>query len=120
MPNFPIEKEESGYLYRYDVARFGIGIDEDAPYQGYSLSIVLHKYKIVKETPCGVWIEQYFRHNKFVLSNSHKRFAFPTIKEASESFRRRKEKYVSLCKHDLEYAERSLHLANELWGKIND
>lgn len=63
--------------------------------------LAFYDYAIVKETPCGVWIDL-FGKKKFVLSGTRKRYAYPTKKEALESFIKRKSRQVRIlaAQHD--------------------
>lgn len=66
--------------------------------------IQVQSYYVLKETPCGHWINtgvHYDRNRKFVLSKTHsgvvtKKFAHLTIEEAVYSFYRRKKRQAEI------------------------
>jgi len=92
------------YLYRYESA----GQLGDSP--------TLYKHEIINTTPKGAWVSLYggvwasstchHHAKKWVSSSSKKRFAYPTKKEAMESYVIRKMRYVENCRNNLERAER--------------
>ena len=77
-----------GYLYR----AFGFtscgGLSE----------LYVVKLPILRMTPCGYWVREKpdSTQRKFVLKVARKRYAYPTIREAVESFIARKHKERSL------------------------
>lgn len=80
----------------------------------YTLSgIILEKYKMIKETPCGWWIvnEYGFKYNrdftdkKWVSKTARKRFAYPTKEEALFNFEKRKDCQIKILKARLNKAE---------------
>lgn len=60
---------------------------KDEPY------VRLEKLPVLRETPAGVWL-YYHGEEKFVLKNANKRWAYPTIELAQNSFRIRKRKQL--------------------------
>lgn len=87
-------------------------------------------YRVVKTTPCGVWIERshsypyldrrYFRRYlpKWVSTTpGKKRFAYPTEKEALESFIERKRSHVRHARWRLNIAESALSVGKEELGR---
>ena len=87
------EWEDPTFYYRYD---------------GYDY-IYLSKYSVTSTTPKGVWLSLGItQKDKFVLNNSHKRWALPTIELAQESFRKRKIREVKILRAQLDRAERAL------------
>lgn len=65
-----------------------------------------YQYPVVRETPCGVWLQDGFRR-RWVSKTARKRFAYPTREEARESYRIRKRRHV-------EHLETQLRRAREL------
>ena len=65
-------------LFRYEGSMSG-----GSPY------IYYRTFLVEKETPKGYWISDY-AGRRFVLKESRKRYAYPTLKEALESFMIRK------------------------------
>ena len=75
------------------------------------------QFHLLRETRCGYWIVPAWamgyglnreRHKKFVLKNSRKRYAYPTIEEALVSFRKR-------CALRVSHAEYQLQNARAIW-----
>jgi len=100
-------------FYRYDIAyNLQNGVE-----------LVLYKYDLLKETPQGYWIVPDLRwhsladkskHKRWVHKVSRKRFAYPTKKEALNSFIIRKKKQIIYCKRDMRNAERALAIAEKI------
>lgn len=83
-------------LYRYHNYRTMTGV-----------MVKEHKYKVLKETPCGYWIELYHCSwddkfgRKWVPKNTRKRFAYPTKEEALTSFIARKKRQIAILEGQL-------------------
>jgi hypothetical protein len=74
-----VTKEIEGHYYRYD------------DYENARCSA----YKVVKKTLHGVWISLgYGEKDKFILDHARRRWAYPTMKDALNSFRIRKERQI--------------------------
>jgi len=78
-------------LYRYDST-----LTDGGQY------VYCNEYRIDRETPKGYWIEN---ETKWVSSNGKRRWAYPTIEEAWESFVARKTRQVMILQRQLSYAE---------------
>lgn len=76
--------------------------------------IYLSRYEVLKRTEKGVWINHYStKHGKFILNDSHKQFACPTIEEAKVSYIKRKERQVKILAAQHDRAVESLRAAKE-------
>lgn len=76
----------------------------------------LIEFRTLKETPCGFWIYQIsdWRNNKrWVSKTSRKRYAYPTVEEALDSYLIRKRKQIG-------YAEDTIERANDMIQAIMD
>ena len=71
----------------------------------YDWDLVLRVFNLVKETQCGYWIEIELGKNKWVSKTSVKRFAYPTKREALNSFIARKKRQTELLRYQLKDAE---------------
>ena len=99
------------YLYRFEDKEYGYLDDE-----GYSASqitrivVYLNRYRVIKKTPKGRWIQLYDFSDtkKFVLDGKGKRFAYPTIELAKESFNMRKTKQIQRCERTIRRAKIAL------------
>lgn len=56
--------------------------------------IWLMQYRIIRETPKGVWLDD-FTKERFVLHDARKRWAYPTTELARQSFLIRKRKQLA-------------------------
>lgn len=92
-------ENQNTVFYRYEFAIKG-DMSGDTCYE-----LILYKYNLVKETPKGYWIRTEHAYGDvvdvkkechFVLKKSKKRFAYPTEKEALESFKKRKERQLDI------------------------
>jgi len=119
-----MEDEAYMYLYRYvyqQGALIGsINWKSRASFMPYfTAEISLEKYKVLKETKKGYWIEYYrfiYRENnykKWVPKEGKKLFAFATKTEAMKNFlirTKKRQKYLerdlAVCKSAIEKAEK--------------
>ena len=84
-----------------------------------SVKILIEELEVLKRTPKGVWlkVDSYdiygmaCRDKRFVLNESRKRFACPTIKEALDSFVARKERQAEIYEARARTARRAIKLA---------
>ena len=76
-----------------------------------AVKLRLERYKVIKATPCGHWINDYGR-KRWVSATSRKRFAHPTVEEALAAYIKRKTSYVGHCKARLKTAEAQLAAAD--------
>ena len=106
--------------YRYE--RFYPFDDDGLPVENENPSIILMTFETLRETPGGYWIKigetiaiglGLIPNEKFVLKDSNKRYAYPTKKEAFNSFTIRTRKSLSYAKRDLKNAKHFLKLVNE-------
>lgn len=93
--------------YRYDERRYGDG-------EGFHsrLEVQLSSYRVLKHTPCGVWIE--YSHllgsKRFVLHAARKKFVHPTPELARISFIARKKRQIKIYQARLDEAKAALAL----------
>lgn len=100
----------------------------------YKESLELEEFQVIKYTNKGVWINfperntwklnkkigkyEYEMGKKFILlktynGETNKRYAWNTKEEALISYKKRKEKQISILKGQLERAKNYLEIANE-------
>lgn len=75
-----------------------------------------HDFPVIKRTTCGVWIDVY-GEKKFILDGIGKRWAWPTKKEALESYVARKSRQVSILAAQHDKAVALLKAAQEKFAK---
>jgi len=75
--------------------------------------IYIYRFKIIKETEKGFWIDHELGDKKWVNKTARKRYAYPTIDEAVVSFRARRERMIVLSRHKIEYAQLALCIPRE-------
>ena len=81
-----------GYYYRYDDRRYAPPLNEyDEPMGQGRLEVLLTKFPVLKETPKGVWLDN-FGSKRFVLHSAYKRFADSDLDKAKASFIARKKR----------------------------
>jgi len=78
-----------------------------------SVGLDVWKLEVLRETPRGVWLNDWSPKGRFVLRGARKRWACPTLKEAAESFKARKRRQIMLLENQLTRAKRALSLAEE-------
>lgn len=108
-----------GYLYRYEdqlVGNYSFDINGEAIRTGPpSNHVVLRKYRIVKKTPQGHWIESY-DGRKYVRETARKRYACTTPELAIESFIARKKRQLSIYQSRVRSIEEAIYRAKT--GKL--
>ena len=96
------------YFYRYEDVVYASPLDEfDNPTGPGRLEVVRRRYRVVKATPCGVWLDI----GRFVKTSGRKRFAWPTEAEALVSFQARKQRQLSILRAQASRVERALAMA---------
>lgn len=108
-PNtIPDSKPNLGYLYRCFERVYAAPLDEyDNPSGPGRVQVCYDRYKIVKRTPKGAWIDNY-GDRKFVLLTAHKKFACETKELAQESFIARKERQIRILSAQIKQAEQAI------------
>jgi hypothetical protein len=105
------------FWYRVQETFYSGGVDEyDNPIGGGPVGVRLNKHRVLKTTPKGVWVSDYYGRKRFVLRGANKRYATPSPAEAWESFIARKRRQISILKaqaRDAEFALRAAHLAQQ-------
>lgn len=104
---------ESERWYRVEDGRYAPPLNDWGDPVGHGrpyLSIL--DFPVLAHTPKGVWLEAYGAR-RFVLLESHKRFACPTIDEAVESWRARKRRQATILRAQL------AHVAEVMGDALN-
>ena len=78
-------EEDQGFLIRL-VLSVWYEDSSDWAYPTQRVAIVSHKLPILRRTPKGVWIKDLNNKDRFVLLEGTKRYAYPTIQAAFDSF----------------------------------
>lgn len=97
----------SEFLYRFDSY---VSVDEYGYVVDRHTTLTLQKFKILKRTKCGVWIDSYNKQ-KFVNLERNKKFACATPEEALQSFIYRKKRQISILTSQLNEAEIAKNIA---------
>lgn len=73
--------------------------------------ILMRRFKVIRETPCGFWINKGGRRkDTFVLKGTGKRFAHATKTQAVHSLKRRKKAQKRILESQLERTGQALEL----------
>lgn len=87
------------FWYRYDVNLYCAETPE----------IVLSRIEVIRTTPKGVWLASHDKlEERFVRNNARKRYAYPTVEEAKQSFIMRKRRQVVILAFQLKAIENAL------------
>lgn len=117
-PSLPVDEPDK--MYRYEETVYSRGVDQfDDPLPGYSLGVSCREFEIVRRTPKGVWVKEWYGipgEERFVLLTARKRYACPTRAEALESFRARKKRQLGI----LEAQAKKVKLALEMADRIEE
>lgn len=100
------------YWYRITETTYSAGVDDwGDPLPGGPTYPNLEAYRVLKETPKGVWLDapsSDWKDRRFVNRSSRKRFACPTIEEAIESYKARKRRQIGIMKSRIKMVEEAL------------
>jgi hypothetical protein len=100
------------HFYRITETTYSAGCDDwGDPIPGGPTRTNLSKYKVLRRTPKGAWIEDLgglFSDRRFVLLSARKRFAAPTVEEAIESYKARKARQIKILNGQIRRAEEAL------------
>lgn len=90
--------DSRGFLYRYIDIRVADFSYFDDDYHGYHVELRLEKYRILKRTPQGAWIDMPWirQERKFVLLTAYKQFACEGTTLALRSFIARKKRQIGI------------------------
>ena len=99
--------------YRVTHTKYAPSLDQfDNPCGFGRVGINVHKYKIIRETPKGIWIDtgmewndfagEYQPTKRFVLLTARKKFANPNIYGAYEDYIHRKQRQISILQHKID------------------
>ena len=72
------------------------------------LRIIFRSFAVIKHTPQGVWIREFWERPRFVLGTSIKQFAVPTKELAMQDLIQRKLCHVAGCEARLSRAKEHL------------
>jgi hypothetical protein len=101
------------YWYRFDTVRYSnssFNSDGDLVRVGSAhVEVELRRFRVLSHTPKGAWLELHYG-KRLVLTGSRKRYACPTIEEAAESFKARKQAQIRVLRSQLHTAKEGLRL----------
>lgn len=113
--------------FRFEEVRYGTGYtDQWGEYvsTGSYVKLQLQEYRVIKQTPKGVRIDDYRRslcpHGRFISREWHKQWACPTVEEARLSFIARKKRQISIYQSRLRQAKKALELAEQGFASEGD
>lgn len=105
--------EGTAVWYRLEDGRYAPPVDEwDNPMGPSTPFVRVHEYRVLSETPKGVWLETWTRADgkRFVLRSARKRWACPTLEEAIDSWRARKQRQLRLLERQASHVRQCLAL----------
>jgi len=109
-----------GFAYRFEEVSYSTIIDAEAEIYGSRLELELRAYFIQKKTPKGFWIEDErvlsfdgSQSLRFINNDWNKRFACPTLEEAIESFKARKQRQIRIYEGKISVARVALKLLEQ-------
>jgi hypothetical protein len=83
-------------------------------FEGYNdYKLWLQEFDIIKETPCGYWVEMWCEKNKWISKITTKRYAYSTKEEALIGFIKRKEKYIWHLERKMKQTKITLAIARK-------
>jgi len=112
------ETETSVYYYRYENRLVSVGVDEFDNSLGSTMELYCHRYRLLKKTPKGAWINTY-SGRRFVLDEARRKYAHPTQEAALHSFIARKDAQIRILDNRIEGAEQGKRLAQSALNKLH-
>ena len=84
-------------------------------YDGGRIQITFFEYYLLRETPCGYWIngELYDSKDRWISKNSRKSYAYPTKEQALNSLKCRKNRQVKILEGRLRESKAILYMIEE-------
>jgi hypothetical protein len=77
---------------------------------GTAVTIRTLKFPVLKLTPRGAWLDTGAGSKRFALREAQRRYACPTLEEARESFRARKQAQIRILREQIERIDYALGL----------
>ena len=118
---FLISGDEKDYLIRLVLSVDYVASDYTFSAPTQRVHIVVYSFSIIARTPKGVWIRDLNNRKRFVLLEGKKRYAYPTIKEAYDSFIVRKTRERIALEHRLDALKKlpqAKALCEQLYNKL--
>ena len=89
--------------YRYEAVNYGT-----------TVNLRLETYRVVKETPCGYWVQLGgWDRKRWVSKTSRKRHCYPSKEGAMASYQARKTRHLQILRAQLANAEYAIQLNEE-------
>lgn len=82
------------------------------------MRVYLERLPLLRTTPKGVWLRNYVS-DRFVLNDARKRFAYPTEKEALQSFIMRKKRQIGIYAARHDQAVEALAIAKDMQNGVD-
>lgn len=106
------EDKDKEYWYRFVDREVSTIVDAERELYGSELEVSLQAYLVLQYTPQGVWLHSHgFDNRRWCKLKAHKRFACPTVEEAFESFKARKEKQIRIYTQKVSRSKQAIRLA---------
>ena len=113
----PAAVPEQLFWYRLDDRSYA-SFDEFGDTDRVFHDVICHKYRVVKLTPCGAWLETGYSSTRWTSRKARKRFACPTVHEALESYIARKRKQAAILRSRAAIAETLMKQAELQYGRL--
>lgn len=111
----PVSNDVVWFRYSDSLVHSGGFDDRGDPLPGSEVRIYLSTYRVIRETPKGVWLQDF--KPRFVLRGARKRFACPTQEEALASFIARKERQADIHQACINRATDAIKIAQGMLRK---
>lgn len=109
---------EPEFWYRIEDRLYAAQVNECGDPSGPgSVDVSMRKFKVLKHTAKGVWLERPFERPRFCLNESIKRFACPSMALALESFLARKAKQQRIYLKRADNAHEAAALAKRRYAE---
>ena len=86
--------------------------DGDYPPDCFSSPVKVRHFRVIKETPCGAWVSEYWGgafglsdKKRFVLNGPGRRLCYPDLGQARQSYLCRKRKHLDHLEHNMARAK---------------
>lgn len=70
--------------------------------------VTIREHEVLKETPCGAWLERGFYNRRWAQRGARKSWAYPTKREAVASLLARRRRQIDILNTKIRHAERTI------------
>lgn len=106
-------KPQVEVLYRYREMQMDEIYDTRPIEASKAMRLYRDSYPVIKRTKCGCWIDLGYGRKKFVNLDARRKWAHESLEDAMKSFAARKNRQITILRHQLLKAQAAVFLKAE-------